>query len=1025
MAGKLPSLKSLVGAPAAAPAAAPGGLPTIAQLTGGRAAHLPTLAELTAKPPVGSPTPHTGGGGILGGIEHAAGAVGHVIAKTGEGLATDAYNLPGGLYGLGKLETSAIKHDVEHPDLGKHESLHDFIHGSNNPASHQLGQVEAAQVKSVETSAEHPLRAPDQTLLNLFAIASAGAGGAARIGAAADVARGGGTVADVAKAILTKPPVEPRLLTVGDKQIPLQPSRNALMRDVQTVHDKIAQHMIDTKPESRVASYATKRAGGSLAETRRYQQAMQEAPAKTLTVAGKKLDTTEQAALRLTSENTLPDDRMALHQAQADAGVNPAENLKQVKLMEAVKARGLVTKDVNGNATIDAVRHPELAHVDQLLAGAGKARDEILSNTVQMDEAGLATRRDAPAKIVAGGRYVDQPVTDAAKAAAELEQRGQLSLAPRTVDEAVGKGVAGGDTAAPGRNYVPYFATEAKSAKAGVTASSGNVVGKIKNLISKNKPFTGDSLLEGNVRDNTTGLVARQLQRAYRYQNTDQFRRDIATAGSDSRQTMRDILVNTQELKNAKVPDELRAKIGDKNLTLEELAGHRTGFDAFRQRIFPGLDEKTEGAAAEKAADIGTKAPDGFKWVDRNLLGDLGAPVRGAPSKLARAADTVNAAQTAATVYFKLGHVATRAGTNAVTNIVQGSAGEGVHALAAATRDAVFGKKSVDPEEITHSFRLWQALNPGERDRALAAVGQGAFHALPREGEGAVGAVARKGAGFWAHRFDTPFRFNSLAYEARQAGFDTPAKFRDLLDKLENPHDHNMNAAQAAKVDWVAKRADRESIAYDRLNEVDKRYLNRAFWFWPWVKGATRFAGNTMIEHPFKSAAAGVVGAQGAKQEQADLGALPSYERGLFKVGGTIEEPTVMNADTLSPFSTPAQFAESVMHANKPTQAEQFSSYLNPAAGMLTRALFHLDEYGNLSKKGVLSNALSGVGSTTPEVPLFEAYSAKPGSASRKMFPPSKRTAFEKFLFGSAVPRKMNRPVANASARKETTQAGR
>jgi hypothetical protein len=54
----------------------------------------------------------------------------------------------------------------------------------------------------------------------------------------------------------------------------------------------------------------------------------------------------------------------------------------------------------------------------------------------------------------------------------------------------------------------------------------------------------------------------------------------------------------------------------------------------------------------------------------------------------------------------------------------------------------------------------------------------------------------RPGAKWWAKHADAPFRFNSIAYEARKAGFDTPAKFRDLLDQAREPARHNMNAAE-------------------------------------------------------------------------------------------------------------------------------------------------------------------------------------------------------------------------------------
>jgi hypothetical protein len=62
-------------------------------------------------------------------------------------------------------------------------------------------------------------------------------------------------------------------------------------------------------------------------------------------------------------------------------------------------------------------------------------------------------------------------------------------------------------------------------------------------------------------------------------------------------------------------------------------------------------------------------------------------------------------------------------------------------------------------------------------------------------------------------------------------GFDRAAKFRQLLDDAEDPHGRGINARERAKVDGVLKRANRESIAYDRSTSSTARFLTRAFGF--------------------------------------------------------------------------------------------------------------------------------------------------------------------------------------------------
>lgn len=1103
-------------------------------------------------------------------VENALGGVGHVIAKTGEGLALDAYHLPGGLYQMGKAGVHAAE---GHPG-----DLVALLKG--------MGQ-------SVVTSAEHPLRVPDQTLLNLLAVASLGAGAVARVGAAADAAEAGGGLGAAAKALASKPESAPRLLTVGDKQIPLQPSARPLPRAIQGVGDKIAQKAIDTNPEGRIASRATRRLGTSSKETRTYQGAMQASPASRLqadsmglpgrSVAGRLSPArqVQQAALRLTTEQMTPEEKISFHQKQFDAGVNPKAQARQIALMQKVQDLGLTKQDEHGAVVIDAAAHPKLAAVDAKLAAGQAARDKILADTGQMTATGLQSRIDAPGRIVAGAKYVEptpsragvSPALDAATAgrdrlailhekalnqeaswhaaqkvkdlgpltevdakarlaqlndlhdtmaakiipevspyggtlskreqlvrnfdnskaravrkptvkAEELQAasdklheiaakggspaadalakllderarlhdallaRGEASLtgaeapalprgaapahvsvppasnpyrnrivqlgirreaAQAKVDRLMAAaerrreptGIVGGETARPGRGYSPYFATEPKAAASSIGRASTSVVGKVKNLIPATKTFKGGALEQGNVPVDTTGLAARQMQRAYRYLNTDTFRRDIVKAGSDTRQTSRDVLVNTQALKNAKVPDSVRAELGDQRSTLhpDEVAGHAQAFDAWRQQIIPGLKDKFAG---EKKTPIGMGAPAGFKWVDKNLLSDLADPGIPSGGRVGTTADTVNSAVTAATVYFKVGHVATRALTNAATNIIQGSA---------------------DPISIGKSVRLWKALPTARRDQALAAVGRGGIAAMPHEGVNIVGTVASHGAAWWSKHFDQPFRFNSIAYEARKAGFDTPAKFAKMLDQLQNPA--GLDAQTAARLDGVAKRANRESIAYDRLSTFEKRYIMRAVWFYPWVKGATEFAGNTLMEHPFKSAAIGAVGAQGTKGQVSELGQLPSYERGLFKVAGSASSPLVADLSTISPFATPAQVAETLIHANRPTQAEQFANYLNPVYGTALGATANLNEYGQPSNKGVIKNAVASLVAPMPETTLLHALMSGGGNQANRMFPASTKYSALRFLLGSGTPRPMNRPVANARAKTEATAAGR
>src|SRR5207248_1643535 len=185
-------------------------------------------------------------------------------------------------------------------------------------------------------------------------------GALARAGAAA-------RTGDLGAAIRPLEPA-PRQLRVGEAQVPLHASRNPLVRAGQSVYDARLQKALEKNPEGRVAAHAARRVGGSLSETARYQARMREAPASTLQRGGKKLGKVEQAALRLTSENSTAEEAARYHLEQAAKGVGAQRNLKLAQLYQQVTKRGLLTQDEAGNVVVDAAAHPHLALVDARLA---------------------------------------------------------------------------------------------------------------------------------------------------------------------------------------------------------------------------------------------------------------------------------------------------------------------------------------------------------------------------------------------------------------------------------------------------------------------------------------------------------------------------------------------------------------------------------------------------------------------------------------------------------------------------------
>jgi hypothetical protein len=994
------------------------------------------------------------------------GDVGHFVASKAGLAGHDLKSIPGGFVQLGEATAHDLYQGVRHPlTVDKHPHVLPLVEG---------------MAKSSATSLEHPLRDPFQTVVTIAPILRFAGGAAVRAGAAADAARAGKGVTAAVKAAAAKPELAPRLIRQGETQVPLHASKNPAVRLVQAGYDKVIQHALDTNPEGRVAAHASKRVGGALAETERYRTRMQDVPAGMVEHGGAKLGPgklsparivsakvprkIQEAALRLTSENSTAEEAAVYHRGQAAKNVGVKANLRLAKVYDQVAKNGLLTQDHEGNVVVNAADHPRLAELDARIAAGQDQVDKIAADHGLMTDEQLASRRNGPARIRNGATY-EAPTPGKLGVVSQglLKQRAHVArletLHQRSLDQAAAKaapsenvhttpagvekppgpktpgapsalpakgattatterlgaalsverdrlaqmeaaaanrvaptGVVGGAPAREGRGFVSYKTLEPRAPKNATSSAAGPVVGKTKSFIPAT-PITYEGLAKGLVPDNTSRLVARHMRDAYRYVNTDNFRRTVLGTGAAARRSSRDVLVREPDAETVdKLSPELEDLLGRKHSTVGELDAVHSGFEAWRQQIVPGL---ARNFADEKSAGIGAAAPKGYRWVDRNVLGDLGKPGPGPRGALGAATDKTNTAVTSATVYFKLGHIGTRVFTNAATNIIQGSA---------------------TPLQIAKSNTLWHALTDMERAKALAASGQHSFAALPMTDESGllskgISAAGRAGAQWWAKHADAPFRFNSIAYEARKAGFDTPEKFKLLLDQLENPHAHNLNAAQAAKVDWIAKRANREGIAYDRLGDFERRYITRAFWFYPWTAGATRFAVNTLLEHPYKSAVIGNAGVQGRKTQAAELGDLPSYEQGLFRVAGSGDHPLIADFSTFSPFSTPAELLQTPGVGS----ADQF---LNPAYAALLQLGTRTNQYGQHSNTPV-TDAASSLFSPTPESQILTAYLKRHQDQSKRMFHTTWGSALARAAAGPGLPRRLNLTAAHSSAARE------
>lgn len=982
--------------------------------------------------------PHGLFGGLVNDVKSGAKAVGHVVQAGAAKTADAAESLSTGLYAVGKNEVQATSDDLhgrntavnnrEWSDLfhGHLVSMfHEADKGDATPAAQATSDFERSAGSSAVKSAtspsyieHHPLTA----VLNDLSLVSGGATMAAKLGYLAKISNAakvaetgalvdrGGEAAKAAedaghtvtplsaheKATLAvktlspthQVPVAERTLSVPKLETPEgegpanlthesvqigTASKRPLYRTIQGLHDKFAQVALDGTAAggktSLTAKYAEKRVAGAVGESARVTRNVREADVAKVSRATHDLDKgvptrLGELSMFLRSANVTGKEAADYWKNQAaqgigdrikaGAGVGQRRTAYLGKLAQAVHTKGLLKLDDTGNVTVDAEKFPKLHAADQTVAMGQDTREGILKSRDLMSPEGLQTRLDL-----------------------------------------VGKHILG-DAARPGQGFVTLKTAVGRSPQSPVARSSGNVIPKTR--FSVGKTATGKGIGKGLIPVSTTKAVARGLHEALRFVNSDDLRGQVARFGSDVKRTRNDILIRDPAAPHAasELSQATKEILGRSESTVTEpgednlrLAGRK-----ILEQHIPGL---ADNHAADRAAALGTRADEGYKWVPKRLVpDDLTSPVE-ARGKGEKFADTVNSAVTSATVYLKLGHLPTRLLTNLSTNAVQGS---------------------LSPGELKQSVTLAHALTDSQKTDLAAATGTHGYQALPHAGTGVISKIATKGANAWARKIDAPFRLNAMLYELRQVGIDTPEAIDKAIGQLKDPTRGGMSGSDIAKLDGAVRRANRASIMYDGMSAAEKRYVARYVWFYPWTKGAARFATHTVGEHPVKSAVGGQIAAEGSQYRNQELGPVPSYELGLTPISGGAH-PLTSTFSSFTPYSTVGSVAELAAHPLDPD--EGILGQLNPYSA----AVAQLIAEAAAKKPNAIGDALHQAVSPTPEMQLVDAYLHPPGP--NRMFQPTPLgvkdphmaavlSALARAAGGAAVPRPTNRSVLRSHA---------
>jgi hypothetical protein len=529
-------------------------------------------------------------------------------------------------------------------------------------------------------------------------------------------------------------------------------------------------------------------------------------------------------------------------------------------------------------------------------------------------------------------------------------------------------GIVGGDTARPGQGFVSLKASQKGAPQSGVAVSRGKVI-PLAQKLALGHEATGAGVAKGLIPASTTQAVAHDLHAALRVAGTQDVRARVAALGSDVRRTDNEVLAaDPAAEKYAQIPDSINQMLGithDVTLHPEDEKGVAAAMGALMHDVLPG----------DKGLPIGSRAPEGYKWIPEEAIPQSLREATTARGKVEKLADTVNSGVTAATVYLKFSHPAQRALTNATAGVVQGSVNVG---------------------EIRKTFETVKALG-GLNSQAVreldAATGAHAYQALPQAGTNLVAKIAGKGAGFYASKIDRPFRVNSILFELRKIGITDPADITAAMKQVRA-------GSAPDEVMQAVRESNRAAIKYDGLPAAEKRYVARYFWFWPWTRGAVRFSGKTLVEHPYKATAIGKVGEYGSGQRQNALGAAPWYEDSLtpYSKGAS---PLTGNLSNLMPFGTLGTVAQ--MAAHPLSQDNGVFNQLNPVYSAVAAAV----------RGQGLSGALGALTSPTPEAQIYSGARQPTGkgflpTTGNRMFGRSWESMLARLFVGPPMPRRTN-----------------
>lgn len=304
---------------------------------------------------------------------------------------------------------------------------------------------------------------------------------------------------------------------------------------------------------------------------------------------------------------------------------------------------------------------------------------------------------------------------------------------------------------------------------------------------------------------------------------------------------------------------------------------------------------RQHGAHFDKQEDLYTHLIPGVKWIDKRILGGLdkqsplwSAMENPAVLKTLKGVDILNEVQKDMILYLKPAYAVPNMLGNVALALVQ--QGFLMPLNLGKTLQVMFKGKGLDAETVE---TIKAVMGGGLSESLRTPTSKRTPHGLVMRTSNAV-------AGGYGKFIDDPFRFSSFLHEARAQGYTTAAEIKKLTS----------DPALEDTLREVSIRANDALINYERLGPGEQAILRRLVFFYPWVKGSTRYGYQLSINHPVTVGILGQAGERGEKISEERLGQLPVYLEGVIPYG----EDKVINPQSASILGEPASLVKNVIN---------------------------------------------------------------------------------------------------------------